>query len=367
MAFDFPASPTTGQVFTVGNATYTYNGYAWMGGAQLVAPSIVSDTPPANPLQGQLWWESDSGMLFTNYNDGNTTQWVQINALQANAVLKTGDTMSGNLVIAKAAAYLQLDAPVAPAVAQVVHSVAGKSRWAVGTDGTNETGSNVGSNYIIGRFNDAGAYIDAPITVNRSTGVTYLINTTASSLGTNGALVVTGGVGVGGMVNINGTQAARLNIAANATMPAAGCALRIGFVGAALEFALGFRPAQDNCTPLYFYNASGTAVGSVTNSTTATAFNTASSAELKEDLQSFDAGNIIDKTEIYDFKWKGLDERAYGVVAQEAVEVYPTAVVHVEHQDEDFWGVDYSKYVPVILQELKALRARVAELEGKGA
>jgi len=88
MAFDFPASPTTGQVFTVGNATYTYNGYAWMGGAQLVAPSIVSDTPPANPLQGQLWWESDSGMLFTNYNDGNTTQWVQINALQANAVLK---------------------------------------------------------------------------------------------------------------------------------------------------------------------------------------------------------------------------------------------------------------------------------------
>jgi hypothetical protein len=32
---------------------------------------------------------------------------------------------------------------------------------------------------------------------------------------------------------------------------------------------------------------------------------------------------------------------------------------------EDWWGVDYSKYVPVLLQELKALRTRVRDLEGR--
>jgi hypothetical protein len=53
------------------------------------------------------------------------------------------------------------------------------------------------------------------------------------------------------------------------------------------------------------------------------------------------------------------------VIAQQAVEVYPLAVTHSQQdgQEDDFWGVDYSKYVPVLLQELKALRARVAQLE----
>ena len=34
MALDFPASPTLGQVFTSGNVTYAWNGYAWVGGSQ---------------------------------------------------------------------------------------------------------------------------------------------------------------------------------------------------------------------------------------------------------------------------------------------------------------------------------------------
>ena len=50
------------------------------------------------------------------------------------------------------------------------------------------------------------------------------------------------------------------------------------------------------------------------------------------------------------------------MIAQQAIEVYPAAVTHTEQND--WWGVDYSKYVPVLLQELKALRARVAALEG---
>ena len=44
-------------------------------------------------------------------------------------------------------------------------------------------------------------------------------------------------------------------------------------------------------------------------------------------------------------------------------DIYPTAVTQT---GDDYWGIDYSKYVPVLLQELKALRARVAALEGGG-
>jgi hypothetical protein len=116
-----------------------------------------------------------------------------------------------------------------------------------------------------------------------------------------------------------------------------------------------------------FQSAADAIIGSISQTTTATAYNTSSSGELKEDLQSFDAGHIIDDTNVYDFAWKSTGERAYGVIAQQAVEVYPLAVTHSEECEAgpEFWGVDYAKYVPVILQELKALRARVAELEGK--
>ena len=93
-----------------------------------------------------------------------------------------------------------------------------------------------------------------------------------------------------------------------------------------------------------------------------TAFNVTSDERLKQDLQAFDAGVIIDATNVYDFQWKATGTRAHGVIAQQAIEVYPEAVTHME--DADLWSVDYSKYVPLLLQELKALRARVAALEG---
>ena len=40
--------------------------------------SIVSigPTPPTSPTPGQLWWNSEDGRLFVYYFDGNTTQWV---------------------------------------------------------------------------------------------------------------------------------------------------------------------------------------------------------------------------------------------------------------------------------------------------
>jgi hypothetical protein len=55
----------------------------------------VSDTPPASPIQGQLWWESDSGLLNLSYNDGNTTQWVAVGGgggpIPTNSPVFTGD------------------------------------------------------------------------------------------------------------------------------------------------------------------------------------------------------------------------------------------------------------------------------------
>lgn len=43
------------------------------------ATIYVSDTPPLDPVDSSMWFESDSGNFFVYYNDGNSTQWVQMN------------------------------------------------------------------------------------------------------------------------------------------------------------------------------------------------------------------------------------------------------------------------------------------------
>jgi hypothetical protein len=49
--------------------------------AEVVIPpaTVVSDTAPASPGANQMWWDSSTGDLFIWYNDGTSTQWVQVN------------------------------------------------------------------------------------------------------------------------------------------------------------------------------------------------------------------------------------------------------------------------------------------------
>ncbi len=55
------------------------------------------------------------------------------------------------------------------------------ARWILGTDTSAESGSNVGSNFFINRYNDAGTYIDTPFILNRATGyVTFSARVTAA-------------------------------------------------------------------------------------------------------------------------------------------------------------------------------------------
>jgi hypothetical protein len=62
-------------------------GGAWPAGTSLVGPQgpqgvtgsvtiAVSDTPPVGVPDNTLWWESDTGILYVRYNDGDSTQWV---------------------------------------------------------------------------------------------------------------------------------------------------------------------------------------------------------------------------------------------------------------------------------------------------
>ena len=114
---------------------------------------------------------------------------------------------------------------------------------------------------------------------------------------------------------------------------------------------------------VFSYN-SGT-IGSITQSgTTAVLYNTTSDQRLKENIaDADDAGSKIDAIQVRKFDWKvDGSHQDYGMVAQELLEVAPSAVSAPEDSDE-MMGVDYSKLVPMMLKEIQSLRARVAQLE----
>lgn len=349
----------------------------------------TNDIPPNAPVNGQMWWETDTGSLFIFYDDGNSQAWVQLNASTVDAYNKsqsdlkyvdvTGDSMTGRLGIGTAL-------PTAPMLHVSRGSAGGAPAWDANDTAVFENAAAAATSVQLLSAAAMSSLIgfSTPTTKNRGyvqyiqstdnlvmssagntlmnnpAGSSVTVNTnTATTSPTTGALVVTGGIGCSGGAFIGSVCIVQLT---GTTASPHGAALRVGYHGTN-NYGASFKPAVDNGFVQTFLNAAGTQIGSITASAAGVVYNTSSDGRLKEDLQSFDAGNIIDDTEVYDFLWKEAGERSYGIVAQQAVKVYPQAITYSEK--EDWWGVDYSKYVPVILQELKALRARVAELEGE--
>ena len=116
-------------------------------------------------------------------------------------------------------------------------------------------------------------------------------------------------------------------------------------------------------THAIFRNATNI-VGTITTSSSATAYNTSSDYRLKEDLQDFAGLDMVSKIPVYDFKWRVDESRSYGVMAHELEEVLPQAVSG-EKDAEKMQGVDYSKIVPLLVKSIQELKAEIEELKKK--
>ncbi|EEX09632.1 hypothetical protein SL1157_1676 [Ruegeria lacuscaerulensis ITI-1157] len=117
--------------------------------------------------------------------------------------------------------------------------------------------------------------------------------------------------------------------------------------------------------PFFFdFRVDNTTVGAIRYDGTNTVFQTTSDRALKENIApAGDAGAIIDALEVVQHDWIANGAHtSFGVIAQDVHEVFPDAVSPAS-EDTEFWMVDYSRFTPLLLQEVKALRRRVAALE----
>jgi len=205
----------------------------------------------------------------------------------------------------------------------------GVMRWGI-VPGTlaAESGGNAGSNFTITPFSDAGVALAVPFTIYRS-----------------GSKISLGALTGGGQITTQNTQ---IDEWCNAT----------GYcVGMQSTVAGAFYSTV-------FINSGGTPCGSISHNDTSTAYNTSSDARLKEDDHPFTRGReVIDKLNVKDFRWKVNGQRSVGIFAQEVEPDWPDAISR--GVDGETWGIDYSKFVPLLTQALQEAFKRIDELEDR--
>lgn len=117
---------------------------------------------------------------------------------------------------------------------------------------------------------------------------------------------------------------------------------------------------------LVLFARAGTQVGSISVTTTATAYNTSSDYRLKNiDGPLTGSGDFIDALNPVRGTWKAGGETFIGLIAHEVQEVCETPVATGEKDGEEMQALSYSspEMQAHIIAELKSLRARVAALE----
>ncbi|WP_371929943.1 hypothetical protein [Bradyrhizobium sp. CCGUVB1N3] len=174
MALDFPNTPSVGQLYpspaVAGVPVYRWSGVTWD------AQNLTGTDAPS---------------------DGKT--YGRLNAAWSQALPIAGGTLTGNLTISSGGQLI-----ISSAVGQITLNKAsgsagtncsiggfttGNARWVMEFgNAASESGSNVGSDFDIIRYNDAGVAIDTPFKITRSTGVI----TTSIDLKCGGALTALG-------------------------------------------------------------------------------------------------------------------------------------------------------------------------------
>ena len=157
----------------------------------------VADAAPLSPRNGALWFDSMSCQLYVSYQDPSSQQWVvAVNGIAAlsNYLPLIGGTLTGDLTVeatlaidgsatASGTGYLTING--APTKGQdIVGSVGGLNRWLIALgNGAAETGSNVGSDFGIYNYNDAGAMLSAALSIERSTGTVTMTGLNSDGTG----------------------------------------------------------------------------------------------------------------------------------------------------------------------------------------
>lgn len=186
----------------------------------------------------------------------------------------------------------------------------------------------------------------------------WTIGTTTSSASITGF----GSTGFGGItntlvLNTNGTERLRITSAGDVAIGITSTVGRFNIYTPNVQWAANID--HGNSTQFYINFRYGTfQTGSIMGNGTTTSYNITSDYRLKEDLKPIKGLEQVSKINVYDFKFKNSTNRMDGVIAHELQEILPYAVTGIK-DGKDMQSVDYSKIVPILVQAIKELNAKI--------
>ena len=108
MALNFPTGPADGQAF--GDYIWSAAVGAWKKVPSIFVGAYSATTPPASPVAGQLWFNTNDAQFYIYYTDEDGSQWVQLSGDEGPA----GPTGPTGPIGPDGAYYVGVTAPASP-------------------------------------------------------------------------------------------------------------------------------------------------------------------------------------------------------------------------------------------------------------
>ena len=105
-------------------------------------------------------------------------------------------------------------------------------------------------------------------------------------------------------------------------------------------------------------------VGSVSTTSSSTAYNTSSDARLKDVIGEARGLEVINKLNPVSYNWKADGKADEGLIAQEVLEIVPNAV---SGSEEEYYQMDYSKLVTHLVAGMKEQQTLIEQLQAEVA
>ena len=386
---NFPSNPSNGNTHTIGNTIWVYNSTSdsWLiQDVNEYAVANLENTPPANPDEGTIWYDSQTTGRLYIYIDGN---WIDASPGDVSVI-----TGGNDITATKSGTTYTLDVDDS-FVRNTGDTVTGDVQFNSGANihrGTHSSG------YIVGSYNSVGANSDKtnPIYTigsnyqpsDASLGNMYGIGYSHGNATYNGINSVLGGWGMyvaadgdarigldgsNGNINITGSIAVSKNNAAGGGIILAddGDIVDLNDGYCSMRFSSGVRVRSGNRSGSVRHTLHSNGTFSATGDVIAFA----SDNRLKNiEGRVENALDIVDKLNGYYYHFNELagefeydtKSRHVGVSAQEVEAVLPEVVKPApinEGNDTDYKTVQYEKLVPVLIEAIKELRIEIETLK----